>query len=80
MLEFLKGVKRLRVIDPMKYFKGGEREVMREINSSKLQGPLVVVDPTYKYRNVCAGLGLRTFEKFLDVLTHCASQRIVKIY
>jgi tRNA nucleotidyltransferase (CCA-adding enzyme) len=49
----------------MKYFKG-ERDVMRELNSNKLQGPVVVVDPTYKYRNVCAGLGLSTFERFLE--------------
>ena len=65
-VKFLKGIRRNSVIDPMKYFKG-EREIMRELNSSKLQGPLVVIDPTYKYRNVCAGLGLRTFEKFLEV-------------
>jgi tRNA nucleotidyltransferase (CCA-adding enzyme) len=54
------------VIDPMKYFKG-DKEIMRELNSSKLQGPLVLIDPTYKYRNVCAGLGLETFERFLEV-------------
>jgi len=54
------------VIDPLKYFKS-EREIMRELNSSKLQGPVVVVDPTYKFRNVCAGLGLGTFERFLKV-------------
>ncbi len=54
------------IVDPMKYFKG-EREIMRELNSSKLQGPVVVVDPTYKFRNVCAGLGLSTFERFLEV-------------
>lgn len=65
-VKFLKGISKKRVVDPMGYFKG-EREIMREINSSKLQGPVVVVDPTYKYRNVCAGLGLVTFERFLEV-------------
>ncbi len=65
-VKFLKGVRRKRVIDPMKYFKG-EREIMRELNSSKLNGPVVLVDPTYKYRNVCAGLGLSTFERFLEI-------------
>lgn len=62
----------LVIIDPLKYFKN-EKEVMREINSSKLQGPVVLVDPTYKYRNVCAGLGLETFERFLEV-----SERFLK--
>lgn len=65
-VKFLKGISKKRVVDPLKYFRN-EKEVMREINSSKLQGPVVLVDPTYKYRNVCAGLGLSTFEKFLEV-------------
>ena len=65
-VKFLKGVGKSSVIDTCKYFKN-EKEVMRELNSSKLQGPLVVVDPTYKYRNVCAGLGLESFERFLEV-------------
>lgn len=55
-----------KVVDPLKYFKS-EREVLSELNSSKLQGPLVLVDPTYKYRNVLAGLGSETFEKFLKI-------------
>jgi tRNA nucleotidyltransferase (CCA-adding enzyme) len=62
-VKFLKGISKVRVIDTLKYFRG-ERDVLNEINSSKLQGPIVLVDPTYKYRNVCAGLGEETFEKF----------------
>jgi len=64
-VKFLKGVGKKLVIDPLKYFRG-ERDVMNELNSSKLQGPLVLVDPTYKYRNVTAGLGLETFNRFLE--------------
>jgi tRNA CCA-adding enzyme len=62
-VKFLKGVGKVRVIDPLKYFKS-EREVLNEINASKLMSPIVLVDPTYKYRNVTAGLGEETFEKF----------------
>jgi len=65
-VKFLKGIGKRRVIDPLKYFKG-ERDVLNEINSSKLMSPIVLVDPTYKYRNVCAGLGKETFEKFLKI-------------
>ncbi len=54
------------VIDPLKYF-GNEREVLSEINASKLNGPIVLVDPTYKYRNVCAGLRDEAFGKFNEV-------------
>jgi tRNA nucleotidyltransferase (CCA-adding enzyme) len=64
-LKFLKKVGKDRVVDTVKHFRN-RREVLREINSSKLQGPLVVVDPTYRYRNICAGLNSETFEGFLD--------------
>ncbi len=62
-IKFLKGIQKMKVIDPKKYFKG-EKEISRELNRSKLQGPIVLIDPTYKYRNVCAGLNSETFEKF----------------
>ena len=62
-VKFLKGISRKRVIDPLKHFRN-EREVLGELNASKLTGPIVLVDPTYKYRNVTAGLGEETFEKF----------------
>ena len=54
------------VVDALKYF-GSEREVLNEINASKLGSPVVLVDPTFKYRNVTAGLGVETFEKFVKV-------------
>ena len=41
--------------------------VSTNCNSSKLEGPLLVVDPTYKFRNATAGLGKESLEKFLDV-------------
>ena len=63
-IKFLKGVQKKNVIDPKKYFNG-KQEILRELNSSKLQGPLVLIDPTYKYRNVCAGLNDETFRKFV---------------
>ena len=54
------------MIDPAKHF-AKEKDALYHINSAKLQGPLIVVDPTYKYRNVTAGLGKETYHKFLDV-------------
>ncbi len=64
-IKFLKGIQKKKIIDPLKYFKN-EREIMREINSSKLNSPIILVDPTYKYRNVTAGLGYETFNKFIE--------------
>ena len=65
-VNFLKKISKVDVLDPEKYFSG-KKQIMMELNSSKLQSPIVVVDPTYKYRNVCAGLGIETFSKFIKI-------------
>ncbi len=63
-VKFLRGVGKNKTIDSAKHFRG-EREIMFELNASKLQSPLVLIDPTYKYRNATAGLHSETYEKFL---------------
>ena len=78
-VKFLKGIGKKRVVDPLKYFKN-EAEVLREINASKLVGPLVVVDPTYKYRNVTAGLGEETFERFKKVASEFLKSPSLKFF
>lgn len=52
------------VIDSKKHFKSNP-EVLISLNEGKLTGPLVVVDPTCKERNVTASLSHETFAKFL---------------
>lgn len=64
-LKLLKKIPSEKIIDPEKQFKN-QSEIMRELNQSKLQSPLIVIDPTYKYRNVCAGLTKETYESFLE--------------
>ena len=41
-------------------------EIFMELNDSKTQGPIILVDPTWKERNALAGLGEETFRKFQD--------------
>lgn len=65
-VKFLKGIQKNKVIDSEKQFKN-ESKIMTELNESKLQSPVILIDPTYKYRNVSAGLSKETFEKFLNV-------------
>jgi len=65
-IKFLKNVGKKKVIDPAKHFKTG-KQVLFELNASKISGPLIVVDPTYKLRNVTAGLGQESFDNFLKV-------------
>lgn len=53
------------VIDSEKQFKN-KQMILSEINESKLSSPIVLIDPTYKYRNVCAGLSDETFGVFIE--------------
>jgi len=62
--KFLRLIKYKRVIDPEKKWKN-EAEIKKELNASKLESPVILIDPTYKYRNVTSCLSKETFEKFL---------------
>lgn len=64
--KFLKKILKERVVDPEKFFRN-KREIFMELNKSKLDSPVVLIDPTYRYRNVCAGLKEETFGRFLVV-------------
>jgi tRNA CCA-adding enzyme len=59
---FLKQIQKENIIDPEKQFKN-KKQILTELNESKLISPIILVDPVYKYRNVCAGLSKETFEK-----------------
>ena len=51
------------IIDIEKKFKNKE-DITRQLNESKLQSPIVLIDPTYKERNALAALSYETFLKF----------------
>ncbi len=51
------------IIDIEKQFKN-KKDVLMDLNSSKLSSPVILIDPTYKQRNVLAALSQETFEKF----------------
>jgi tRNA nucleotidyltransferase (CCA-adding enzyme) len=61
-IKFLIGIQKDKFIDIEKCFKN-EKEARREINQSKLTSPIILVDPTNKYRNVCAGLSNQGLDK-----------------
>jgi len=64
------------VVDVEKYYKSSDMALF-EINSSKLQSPLIVIDPVDKSRNAAAALSeekLRLFQqKAREYLSHPAS-------
>ncbi len=51
------------VIDIEKKFKKAS-DIFLDLNGAKLDSPIILIDPTYKYRNVTASLSKETFEKF----------------
>jgi len=51
------------IIDIEKFYKN-KNEVLMNINSAKIQAPIILIDPTFKQRNVTAALSEETFQKF----------------
>ncbi len=65
-MNFLRSVSKAEgkiVIDIEKQYKN-KNQVLMDINSAKLQSPIILIDPTYKQRNVLAALSEQTFRKF----------------
>jgi tRNA nucleotidyltransferase (CCA-adding enzyme) len=50
------------IIDVEKHYT--HKEALVRLNESKIQSPLIVVDPVWPERNAAAALSLETFEKF----------------
>ncbi len=63
-IEAMAKVKEKLVIDVEKYYR--KDRVMIDMNSSKLNSPVILVDPTYKQRNALAALSKETFVKFQE--------------
>ena len=66
--KFLKGIikkrKKKLVIDIENDYKN--LDPLLEINGSKLGSPVILIDPTFKSRNVLAALSESTFKKFVE--------------
>ena len=69
-LKFLKSIIKVNkdkpVIDLEKHHKSKSR-ILMDLNEAKLKSPIVLVDPTYKQRNVLAALSEETFRNFQNV-------------
>jgi len=68
-LNFLKAIASLKngkiIIDSEKKYKN-KQEIERELNSAKLESPIILIDPTFKERNATAALSAETFLKFKE--------------
>lgn len=65
MLRELVKVEDRVILDPEKHYRNKE-EVLFSLNESRLQSPIILVDPTWKERNVLAALSKDTFKRFKD--------------
>ncbi|MBU1129343.1 MAG: hypothetical protein KJ949_01805 [Nanoarchaeota archaeon] len=65
-LKFLREVSKIKtektIIDIEKLHK--KSRIMMDLNASKLESPIILIDPTYKQRNALACLSKETFLKF----------------
>jgi len=66
------------VIDPAKFY--GRGKVLNELNESKTISPMILIDPTFKERNVLAGLNDETFNKFREVCKKFLRRPSVKFF
>jgi len=71
--------KKKLVIDLKGYYKNKE-EIMQELNESKLDSPIIFIDPTFKERNVLAGLSYETFFRFKEVCKFFLSKPSIKFF
>ncbi|VVB82881.1 CCA-adding enzyme [uncultured archaeon] len=68
-LGFVKGISKIKnkeIIDLEKLYKN-RSEIIMNMNSAKMNSPIVLIDPTYKERNALAALSEETFENFKEV-------------
>ncbi|MEM3405892.1 MAG: hypothetical protein QW117_02900 [Candidatus Pacearchaeota archaeon] len=53
-----------KIIIDIEKFYSNKKEILNEINESKIQSPIILIDPTFKERNVTSALSKETFKKF----------------
>ncbi|MFH1503509.1 MAG: hypothetical protein ABIE36_02540 [Candidatus Diapherotrites archaeon] len=66
-LNFIKAISKMgkekEIIDIERRFRN-KRNALIDLNSSKLNSPIILIDPTYKQRNALAALSQKTYERF----------------
>jgi len=67
---FIKAISKIKnekeIIDIEKKFKN-KKNALLDLNTSKLNSPIILIDPTYQQRNALAALSQRTYEKFKKI-------------
>jgi tRNA nucleotidyltransferase (CCA-adding enzyme) len=79
LLEEVKKIKEKIVIDIEKQFKN-KQEALLNLNSSKLNSKIILIDPTYKQRNVLAALSIEQFKNFQKVANNFLKNPSIKFF
>lgn len=65
-LKFVKAISKMEkkeIIDIEKIYRN-KNNVLLDLNTAKLNSPIILIDPTYKHRNALAALSQETFNRF----------------
>jgi tRNA CCA-adding enzyme len=66
-------------IDAEKHYSD-KKQILMDMNSSKLESPIVLVDPTFKQRNALATLSYWTFKKFREACREFLEKPDIKFF
>jgi tRNA CCA-adding enzyme len=81
-MNFIKAMAKLKdqvIIDMEKQHKT-KQNILMDLNESKLSSPIILIDPTYKQRNVSAALSNETFKKFQKVCEKFVKNPSLKLF
>jgi tRNA nucleotidyltransferase (CCA-adding enzyme) len=67
------------ILDPAKHYKN-KTEILYMMNESKTSGPIILVDPTWKERNVCAAVSQESFDKLKEAATDFLSKPTIDFF
>ncbi len=70
--------KEKEVVDPENYYP--KKDALFNLNSSKRQSPLILIDPTDKNRNAAAALSKETWEKFRKLAKEFLKKKAVSFF
>ena len=82
-MKFVKDIAKSRdekiIIDAEKHYKN-KKQVLMDMNSSKLESPIILVDPTFKQRNALATLSSEVFNKFKAICKDFLKKPDIKFF
>jgi tRNA nucleotidyltransferase (CCA-adding enzyme) len=67
------------VIDAAKHYKN-KKQIMNELNASKLVSPLILIDPVQKDRNAAAAVSMEKFTKFVKAANKYLRKPSIKFF